>query len=130
MADQSKSEIQCGENHISVLEDICLRIPILCENILIHLDDKSLVTLRQCSRNFCALVQYQRWFWIRVIQKYIGKIDQVDETWQNTIDKAPSEIVKELAISVANVSELYNLKYYTGRLVFHICRAQWAKRTY
>ena len=116
MADQKKSDIQYEESHISVLEDICLRIPILCEKILIHLDDKSLVTLRLCSRNFCAFVQYQRWFWIRIIQKYIGKINEVDDTWKTTIEKAPSEIIKELAISVANVSELYNLKYYTGRV--------------
>ena len=120
MADQKKSDIQYEERHISVLEDICLRIPILCEKILIHLDDKSSVTLRLCSRNFCAFVQYQRWFWIRIIQKYIGKINEVDDTWKTTIEKAPSEIIKELAISVANVSELYNLRYYTGWSPLHI----------
>ena len=32
-------------------------------------------------------MQYQRWFWIRIIQRYIGKIEDVDETWQTAIDK-------------------------------------------
>ena len=59
-------------------------------------------------------MHHQKWFWIRIIQKYIGKIEDVDETWQIVIEKAPTNILKQLAISVANVSEMYNLKYYTG----------------
>ena len=73
------------ENNLSVFEDICLRFPYIGENILRHLDDKSLSNLKLSCKSICAFIQYQRWFWIRIIQKYIGKIE--DETWQTAIDK-------------------------------------------
>ena len=71
----------------SLFEDICLRIPYLGEKILRHLDDKSLSNLKLSCKSICAFMQYQRWFWIRIIQRYIGKIEDVDETWQTAIDK-------------------------------------------
>ena len=74
-------------DNFSLFEDICLRIPYLGEKILRHLDDKSLSNLKLSCKSICAFMQYQRWFWIRIIQRYIGKIEDVDETWQTAIDK-------------------------------------------
>ena len=74
-------------DNCSLFEDICLRIPYLGEKILRHLDDKSLSNLKLSCKSICAFMQYQRWFWIRIIQRYIGKIEDVDETWQTAIDK-------------------------------------------
>ena len=52
------------ENNLSVFEDICLRFPYIGENILRHLDDKSLSNLKLSCKSICAFIQYQRWFWI------------------------------------------------------------------
>ena len=86
MEDQNNI-IEPEENNFSLFEDICLRIPYLGEKILRHLDDKSLSNLKLSCKSICAFMQYQRWFWIRIIQRYIGKIEDVDETWQTAIDK-------------------------------------------
>ena len=75
------------ENNFSVFEDISLRIPYIGENILRHLDDKSLSNLKLSCKSICAFIQYQKWFWIRIIQRYIGRIKDVDKTWHTAIDK-------------------------------------------
>ena len=84
---QDPNKIIEKENNLSMFEDIYLRIPYIGENILRHLDDKSLSNLKLSCKSICAFIQYQRWFWIRIIQRYIGKIEDVDETWQTAIDK-------------------------------------------
>ena len=75
------------KNNLSIFEDVCLRIPYIGEQILRHLDDKSFSNLKLSCKSICAFIQYQRWFWIRIIQRYIGKIENVDETWRTAIDK-------------------------------------------
>ena len=84
---QDRNKIIEKKNNLSMFEDICLRIPYIGEKILIHLDDKSLSNLKLSCKSICAFIQYQRWFWIRVILRYIGKFEDVDETWQTAIDK-------------------------------------------
>ena len=82
-----RSKIIEKENNLSVFEDICLRFPYIGEIILKHLDDKSLSNLKLSCKSICAFIQYQKWFWIRIIQRYIGRIKDVDETWHTAIDK-------------------------------------------
>ena len=84
---QDQNKIIEKKNNLSMFEDICLRIPYIGEKILRHLDDKSLSNLKLSCKSICVFMQYQRWFWIRIIQRYIGKFEDVDETWQTAIDK-------------------------------------------
>ena len=84
---QDRNKMIDKKNNLSVFQDIYLRIPYIGENILRYLDDKSLSNLKLSCKSICAFIQYQRWFWIRIIQRYIGKIEDVDETWQTAIDK-------------------------------------------
>ena len=103
----NKMEYFCIRENISMLENICERFPVLCEKFLSNLDDKNLVTVKVVSRKICTLVQKERLFWIRNIKKLIGVNYKISEKWQQVIDKAPTQIVKELAIAVSQVHETY-----------------------
>ena len=56
------------------MEDVCLRMPNIMEQINELLDDKSLVTCKRVSRMMCSIIEHQKFgkfLTTRVIQRYI-----------------------------------------------------------
>ena len=108
---------------IAAIEEISDRCPHLFENILELIDDESLVTLKFSSRKLCQRIKETSCYWLRIIRRlgkdrvrrskilFHGKFETIvdprlSESWKNVIEKAPVEIVKELALALQDFLNL------------------------
>ena len=86
------------------MEDLCLRYPHIFEMILSNLDNQTLASCRSVSKQFSVSIEDGKILWIRIIQKQISKIQskyqKLNRSWKVIIDKAPSKVIKELAIEL------------------------------
>ena len=95
-------KIKVSEN----MEDISCRFPQICALIFKHLDDKSLVQCRLVCRKLNICINGEKTLWLRMIQNYYGNLDKhfwaksPGTVWKMVLDKSPTEIIKELAITV------------------------------
>ena len=85
------------ENHLSAFEIFCLRFPVPSGNIFKIMDDKNLADCKGISRTVRKFYNEERFYWIRVIQKYWKNLDEFSESWKTVINQTPKEVVKELA---------------------------------
>ena len=56
------------------METICKRFPHLAERIFDQVDDQSLDNCKEISREVLKYLENERFFWIRITKKYIGKL--------------------------------------------------------
>ena len=82
------------------MEDFCERFPCVSEKIFNSLEDQSLATCNESSRNLNSLLNDERILWIRIIKKYISSIQDFPMTWGRFLYKTPLEIVRKLAKTV------------------------------
>ena len=85
------------------MEDICLRMPHILEQINELLDDKSLVTCKRVSRMMCSIIEHQKSGKVlaeKVIQSYIKNSKEFGKDWKIVFQKLSFERLKELAILV------------------------------
>ena len=86
------------------MEDLCLRYPHIFEKILSNLDNQTLANCRSVSNQFSVSIEDGKILWIRIIQKQISRIQskyqKLNRAWKIIIDKAPSKVIKELAIEL------------------------------
>ena len=76
------------------------RFPKLGEGILNNLDDEKLARCTEVKRSWCSFIDEEKFYWRRVIKKYIDGIDEFKETWKVVMEKTNVEMIKELGIAV------------------------------
>ena len=81
----------------SMFEIFCLRFPDISGNIFQSIDDKSLVKCKGISKTIGKFSDEEKFYWIRIIQKYWKNLEEFSESWKTVIHQTPNEIVKELA---------------------------------
>ena len=91
------------------METICKRFPHLAERIFDQIDDQSLNNCKEISEEVLEYLENERFFWIRIIKKYQGKLKDFPELWKLVIDKNPTEIVKEIGIAVSQFFQVRHL---------------------
>ena len=91
------------------METICKRFPHLAERIFDQVDDQSLNNCKEISGEVLEYLENERFFWIRIIKKYRGKLKDFPELWKPVIDKTPTEIVKEIGIAVSQFFQVRHL---------------------
>lgn len=81
------------------MEELCLRFCHISGAIFEKVDNKSLNECRKINSSFCASIDNQKFKWIRIIAKCIGKIEdsQTCESWKKFLHKVPTKIVKDLS---------------------------------
>ena len=85
---------------MSTIEEISLRFPLVFKKMVSHLDDKTLTTFKEAGRITNNVLVSERFYWIRIIQRYNCLIEELQEVWKKVVRKTPVEIIKELAIAV------------------------------
>ena len=83
------------------METICNRFPHLAGRIFDQVDDQSLNNCKEISGEVLEYLENERFFWIRIIKKYSGKLKDFPELWKPVIDRTPTETVKEIGIAVS-----------------------------
>ena len=87
------------------MEVLCLRFPGVCDMVLSHLDNQSLMKCKISSRELCHyLKDNERCIFERIIKKYASGQKGFSQCWKRVIYRAPIEILKQLATAVIQFS--------------------------
>ena len=89
------------------MEDLCNRFPSLITMILENVDNQSLVNFKGTSRDLRDFVESERFYWIRIIEKYKGNFEEFSKCWKMVIERTPREIVKRVALAVEHFFSTY-----------------------
>ena len=76
------------------------RFPKLGEGILNNLDDENLAKCHEVKRSWHHFMDGEKFYWQRVIKKYIDGIEEFKESWKLVMEKTNVEMIKELGIAV------------------------------
>ena len=58
------------------MEDLSMRVPLMIRFILKNLDDKTLVNFKESSREINYVLDQERFYWIRILNKYKGSFKE------------------------------------------------------
>ena len=78
----------------------------IAQKILNHVDSEALINFKEASRNNATFLEKERFYWVRIIQRYNGLFGELQEVWKKVVRKTPVEVVKEFAIAVHQFSPI------------------------
>ena len=82
------------------MEILCQRFPLMAQKIISYVDNNTLISFKEAGRNSVEFLRKERFYWIRIIQRYSCLFGELQEVWKKVVNKTPIEIIKELAIAV------------------------------
>ena len=82
------------------MEDLCLRFPGVCDMVLSHLDNHSLMRCKISSRELRHYLDNERFIFKRIIKNYASGQNGFSQCWNRVIYRAPIDILKQLATAV------------------------------
>ena len=82
------------------MEVLYQRFPLVAQKVMNHVDDETLVNFKEAGRNNAEFLGKERFYWLRIIQRYNCLIVELQEVWKKVVRKTPVEIIKELAVAV------------------------------
>ena len=88
------------------MEVLCQRFPLMAQKILNHVDDRTLINFKEAGRTNADFLGQERFYWLRIIQRYNCLIGELQEVWKQVVRKTPVEIIKELAVAVHQFPKL------------------------
>ena len=83
------------------MEDLLKRVPLINQNILKYLDEKSIVNFKQTSREIIPVLEKEKFYWIRVLNQYKKSFKEFQDTWKMIISKTHAQNVKNLALAAS-----------------------------
>ena len=106
-----------------VMEELCCRFPHLGDLVLNNLDEQSLTKCQAASRVISQFVIKERFFWIRIMERYYKNLSKFKRYWEMIIPRTSADLLKQLAITAHNVCKMKRQYGYTPVLQwspFHI----------
>jgi hypothetical protein len=85
------------------------RYPTLNEMIVDKLNNQDLAELKQASQEISTVLNNSKAIWIRLIKSHIGNIKY--NAWELVVEKTPTPIVRDLAVSVREFFKIYPEKF-------------------
>ena len=82
------------------MEEVCQRFTLIAQKILNHVDNETLINFKEAGRNNAAFCGKERYYWIRIIQRYNCFTEEHQDDWKKVVSKTPLETIKELAVAV------------------------------
>ena len=82
------------------MEELSIRIPLINQLILKNLDDKSLANFKETSRKINQVMNKDKSYWIRMLNKHSENFKEFKESWNKVIFKNSVDIVKKLALDI------------------------------
>ena len=83
------------------MDNLCKRFPHLAGRIFDQVDDRSLGKCKEISGEVLEFLDNERFFWIRLMKKYEGRLKDFPNLWKPVIDKTPVEKVKQITLAVS-----------------------------
>ena len=82
------------------MENLSNRFPHLSSNIFNELNDQSVFNCKESSRKINNFIGSEKFFWLRIIQKYRGNFVEFNDPWNKIIKKSSINFVKELSQAI------------------------------
>ena len=92
------------------MEEVCQRFPLIAQKILNNVDSETLINLKEVGRNNAVFLEKERFYWIRIIQRYNCLFGEFHEVWKKVVSKTPVGIIKELAVAVHQFPQIMRKK--------------------
>ena len=107
-----EGQINLEEDPQSEIENFFVRFPAISKEILKRLDDQSLAKFKEVSRQLFPIIDKERPFWIRSLKNYNENFERFLDSRKKVINKTPTEIIKDLAISMNQFHKLHRDQFY------------------
>ncbi len=82
------------------MDELCKRFHLMVQKILNCVDNETLINFKKSSRNNATFLGKERFYWIKIIQRYKFLFGKLQEVWRKVITKTSKEVIKELAEAV------------------------------
>ena len=90
-------KIHSERRMLPALEELCLRLPLISDQIWDSLDNQTFNKVLESSKEIYLHLKETPLYWKKILRCYNGNFINFQESW-NKVFKAPVEIVKQLAI--------------------------------
>ena len=94
------------------MEEVFQRFPLIAQKILNHVDNETLINFKKVSRNNADFLEKERFYWIRIIQRYNCLFGEFHEVWKKVVSKTHVGIIKELAFAVHQFPQIMRKKFH------------------
>ena len=115
------------------MEIICLRFPLIANQVLKNVDNQTLINYRECGWKSSNFINGEKFYWFRILHKYWLIVDiqghgwQMQglfyEYWQKIMKNTPLEIVKKLAMASIQFSRTFPQEKIRDWSPFHLAAA-------
>ena len=78
------------------MDELCQRFSLMVQKIMNHVDNETLINFKEAGRNNATFLEKERFYWIRIVQRYNCLYGELQEVWRKVVRKTPVEIIKEL----------------------------------
>ena len=82
------------------MDNCCKRFPDVGKMILNNLNDQSLARSKKASRGIAVFLENERFYFVRIIRKYDEQFEGFEESWNEVINKTPTDVLKQLAVAI------------------------------
>jgi hypothetical protein len=82
------------------MEILCQRFPLMAQKVMSYVDYNTLINFKEDDRNNVEFLRKERFYWIRIIQRYSCLFGELQEVWNKVVSRTPIEIIEELAVAV------------------------------
>ena len=82
------------------MENCCKRFPDVGKIILNNLNDQSLARSKIANGGIANFLENERFYFVRIIRKYNKQFEGFEESWNEVINKTPTDVLKTLAFVV------------------------------
>ena len=105
------------------MEDICLKFPHIAGKVFKNVDNQTLVNLQKSSRRINNFINGEKFYWLRIFQKYCQMAGYFSEYWKKIVKNTPLEVVKKLAMASFQFSKTFADKKIGAWRPFHLAAA-------
>ena len=81
------------------MEVVCNRFPMIARNIFNNLDNITLISCKESSRELNTFLENEKTIWIRMVGLYNGNFIGFEKSWKQTIEKNSVDNIKQLALA-------------------------------
>ena len=81
------------------MEVVCNRFPMIARNILNKLDNITLISCKESSRELNTFLKNEKILWIRMVGLYKDNFIGFEKPWKQTIEKNSVDNIKQLALA-------------------------------
>ena len=81
------------------MEVVCNRFPMIARNILNNLDNITLISCKESSRELKTFLENEKTIWIRMVGLYKNNFIGFEKSWKQTIEKNSVDNIKQLALA-------------------------------